>query len=155
MTRRTALRGAAWTASAVTIVVATPDIASASTGALEPAPLITVEPGAARRSTNDRNQQSVIWPLRITAVSALQNLTVIFSGVSAVTDLTVTSGDVTWSGTGLTTRLYGNPLAVGDQLAVTAVFARSSNGRDPKVIANFVTGSPAVNLGGTEATIVS
>ena len=33
ITRRTALRGAAWSASAVTVVVATPNIAAASVGA--------------------------------------------------------------------------------------------------------------------------
>jgi hypothetical protein len=34
ITRRTALRGAAWSASAVTVVVATPNIAAASPGSL-------------------------------------------------------------------------------------------------------------------------
>ena len=45
ITRRTALRGAAWSASAVTVVVATPNIAAAS-------------PGRRRRGTRERDDHA-------------------------------------------------------------------------------------------------
>ena len=48
ISRRTALRGAAWSASAVTVVVATPNIAAASPGqAVKPA--VTVTPGTPQK----------------------------------------------------------------------------------------------------------
>ena len=150
MTRRTALRGAAWTAPAITIAVASPNVAATS----HEEPLsITAVPGAAVRSSNDRNQQQVIWPFTVTIGSAMPNLTVTFSGVSAVTGLTVTCAQGAWTGNGNSTRVYSSPLQAGDQLVVTAVFARSSNGRDAQVVASFATGTPPMNLGGCQASI--
>ncbi|QBX55861.1 hypothetical protein EXE58_10585 [Nocardioides seonyuensis] len=153
MTRRTALRGAAWTAPAITIAVASPNVAATShTG---PEPTVTAVPGAAMRSSGDRNQQLVTWSLDVTVGAPIQGLSVTFSGVSAVTGLTVSCPQGEWTGNGNSTRVFSAPLQAGDRLALTAVFQRSSNGRDASVVASFVTGTGAhvVNLGGCEAPI--
>lgn len=152
MTRRTALRGAAWTAPAITIAVASPNVAATSLGG--PDPTITAVPGVARRSSNDRNQQQVIWTLNVTAGTAMQGLSVTFSGVTAVTGLAVSCDQGEWTGNGNSTRVFSAPLQAGDQLALTVVFTRSSNGRDAKVVASFTTGSPPVNLGGCEVAVI-
>lgn len=152
MTRRTALRGAAWTAPAITIAVASPNFAAAS-GPTTPPPSITAVPGSATRSTSDRNQQLVTWSMTVTVGAAMPNLTVTFSGVSAVTGLTVTSAGGTWTGSGTSTRVLSSPLQAGDTLEISVVFERSSNGKDAGVSATFTTGSPSVNLGGCQAAI--
>lgn len=134
ITRRTALRGAAWSASAVTVVVATPNIAAAST-----TPSWTN--GSAYRSSNDQNAQFVTWTFTIQAGStALTNVTAVFSGVSSVTKLVVTSGTSTWSGTGNTTRVYGT-VAPNEKITVTAIFTRGSNGNGTASV-NLSAGSP-------------
>lgn len=122
ITRRTALRGAAWSASAVTVVVATPNIAAASTGT------VTFADSSAYRSSKDQNTHYVIWTFTIYAGSApLTNLKVDFSGVSAVTSLLVTSGATEWSDVGAMSRMYGT-LGANESLTVTAKFTRTSNG---------------------------
>jgi hypothetical protein len=122
ITRRTALRGAAWSASAVTVVVATPNIAAASTGT------VTFADSSAYRSSKDQNTHYVIWTFTIKAGAvALTDLKADFSGVSAVTDLTVTSGTTTWADAGEMSRVYGTIPANGS-LTVTARFTRTNNG---------------------------
>lgn len=122
ITRRTALRGAAWSASAVTVVVATPNIAAASTGTA------TFSNSAAYRSSKDQSTHYVTWTFTIIAGSApLTNLKADFSGVSAVSDLTVTCGETTWSDTGAMSRMYGT-LDANGSITVTARFTRTSNG---------------------------
>lgn len=135
ITRRTALRGAAWSASAVTVVVATPNIAAASGGTL------TFADSSAYRSSKDQNTHYVIWTFTIRAGSApLTNLKVDFSGVSAVTNLAVTSGSVEWSDVGEMSRMYGT-LPANESITLTVKFTRTSNGNGT-ASANVSAGSP-------------
>nr|WP_300047387.1 hypothetical protein [uncultured Nocardioides sp.] len=63
ITRRTALRGAAWSASAVTVVVATPNIAAASPGiAVKPA--VTVTPGTPQKYSV-QSTKFVAWDVTV------------------------------------------------------------------------------------------
>ena len=122
ITRRTALRGAAWSASAVTVVVAAPNIAAASGAS------VTFVDSSAYRSSKDKNTHYVIWTFTIRAGSApLTDLKADFDGVSAVTDLTVTSDSTTWSDVGALSRMYGT-LPANGSLTVTAHFTRANNG---------------------------
>src|SRR6478609_4197413 len=70
ITRRTALRGAAWSASAVTVVVATPNIAAASPGVT---PTGTAAPGASSRdgATLNLKSQFTAGPQAVSGLTAI------------------------------------------------------------------------------------
>lgn len=65
ITRRTALRGAAWSASAVTVVVATPNIAAASTGSAI-VPTTSVVAGTPIKFSR-KDDKFVAWDLTISS----------------------------------------------------------------------------------------
>jgi hypothetical protein len=139
ISRRTALRGAAWSASAVTVVVATPNIAAAST-------TLKLTSGGAYRSSKDNNTHYVTWTFTVQAGSTpLTNLTASFSWVDGVAELAVTSGGTTWSGTGDTTRVYGTVPANGS-VTVTVRFTRKNNGNGTASVI-LSAGSPSAVIG--------
>jgi hypothetical protein len=98
VTRRTALRGAAWTASAVTVVVATPNIAAASTVDLTG----DVTPGKPWKAS-EASIKHVYWEITVKNTSSLPmtGITVDFSfadnGGGTPVSLTVTGGGSTWT----------------------------------------------------------
>lgn len=139
--RRAVVRGAAWTGAAVTIVVATPNIAAASHGE----PHGTVSTLSIDRSINDANVHLVTWVIRVTntGTAPISSLQATFDGVAGTTRLTITSSGGDWTGTGINTRTYGGVIPVGSSLDITVVFERSKNGTGVAT-ASFLTGATAV-----------
>lgn len=76
ITRRTALRGAAWSASAVTVVVATPNIAAAS---VIPVPPKGSASGSVTRSNGNGDVFTFNTTLKNTGTTAFTNPTVVIS----------------------------------------------------------------------------
>lgn len=139
ITRRTALRGAAWSASAVTVVVAAPAYATSHHSAA------TASTTNIFRSEDDQNVQLVTWVFTITAgATALTGLTATFSGIKQVTGLEVKTGNQVWTGTGTSTRSWGT-LAADATLTATAVFTRGSNGTGTAVM-SVKAGSPSAEV---------
>lgn len=79
ITRRTALRGAAWSASAVTIVVATPNIAAASVIVPPPPPPTGSAKGSVTRSNGSGAVFTFDTKLTNTGSTAFTNPTVVMS----------------------------------------------------------------------------
>lgn len=97
ITRRTALRGAAWSASAVTVVVATPNIAAASGGASGTGGTSTAE-----RQGNDLEITSSLTA-GPTALSAIQAVVTLSFAPAGPTIATATlKGRSSWTATGKT-----------------------------------------------------
>ena len=155
--RRNVIRSAAWTTAAVTVVVATPNIAAASPG---DAAAVTCGATSSYAKGQGQAADTVTWTITIqnTGNSAL-NLAGTFgitntALLAAPAGLTVTStlasapGTTTWAGTSNTTRTYTLPK--GATATVTVKFSRQGNGNaSGQLSASFVSGSSiATNLGG-------
>lgn len=119
--RRAVVRAAAWTSAAVTVVVATPDVAAASGGLTGSA----VSVGIVR----DTGAMTVVWDITVTPSVALAagTLSVTFGGIAKTETLDVTSPSA-WSGSSTTTRTYPAAVAPGEPVRLTATFGRSANG---------------------------
>lgn len=121
-TRRTVLRSAAWSTAAVTVVVATPNIAAASTG-------IKIT-GSAAPGTIVRNQgpKTVVWTMSFTPNQAIAagSLMVTFTGVTSTTELAMSPG-VAWTVGGTSSATYNSAISAGQQVSFTATFTRSDN----------------------------
>ncbi|MCY4726590.1 hypothetical protein NYO98_09905 [Nocardioides sp. STR2] len=97
ITRRTALRGAAWSVSAVTVVVATPNIAAASGGATG-----TGGASSANRQGNNLEITSSLTagPVALSSIEAM--VTVSFATVGPTIASTSLKGQSQWKATGKT-----------------------------------------------------
>ena len=122
ITRRTALRGAAWSASAVTVVVATPNIAAASPG--------QTPTGTASTTGSTRDGSTLTLKSLFTAgPQAVSGLTAIVTvGTGTISSVTTPAG---WTRTGLSestaTYTYSGNLGGGAAAAFAPVVTLSSN----------------------------
>lgn len=146
--RRAVVRAAAWTAPAVSIVVAAPAFATTSPGAIS---------GTATSIQAGRNirDKLVRWTLTFknTGTQAITDLGVTFSGVTGVTSdgLAVTSGGLAWTGGGTATRSYPSAVASGDTITLVAVFTRGEN-EAGTATASFAASSPSVVVATSSAS---
>src|SRR5688572_30309034 len=122
ITRRTALRGAAWSASAVTVVVATPNIAAASPG--------QTPTGTASTTGSTRDGATLSLKSQFTAgPQAVSGLTAVVTvNTGTISSATTPAG---WTRTGLSgstaTYTYTGNLAGGAVAAFAPVVTLSSN----------------------------
>lgn len=141
ISRRTALRGAAWSASAVTVVVAAPAYAAASTVQLVGA-LTTSGPNPVPVKYNDQQISSikhVTWQdiqFTNTGTGALNDLRIVVTlAENSPTDVVFTVASVggTWTTSGSGTTFQASysgaqePLAVGQMLTFTPNFKGANN----------------------------
>jgi len=143
VSRRGVVRGAAWSTAAVTIVVATPNIAAASHGE----PHLELTTTSIQRSSGDANVHYVTWSFTLTNTGTvpLHGLTATVSEVTGVTALSVRTGGVSWTGSGVSSRTYGT-LEVGASIDVVVVFTRGNNSKGTATV-NLVAGTPSVSVG--------
>jgi hypothetical protein len=130
VSRRTALRGAAWTASAVTVVVATPNIAAASV-----VDVTGVVTSGNPWKESDANIKHVFWDITLTNTStvAMTGITVDFTfadnGGGLPVSLTVTGGGATWTVNNLTDLIatFGGSIPAGGSITFRADFVTPNN----------------------------
>lgn len=137
--RRTVVRGAAWSTAAVTIVVATPNIAAATPGA---AP----QGSATGTSTRTDKTATLASKLKNDGTQAMTGLTVTISG--AVVPSSVNNGLVAgWTrGSGSSYTYAGSLSSLSTADFEPARIDLASNGQSETVVLTFTAGTPSVTV---------
>ena len=158
VSRRTALRGAAWTASAVTVVVATPNFAAASDGV----PSATVTTGTLVKCSVQSSKHVVgDFILNNTGSVALTGLYVVFtfsetaatqpSSMAVTSTSSVLSGTSTWSGSvsNLTATYPIGQVNLGETVSVHVDLGGVNNAAGTLTAKFYVAGNPSPVLVGS------
>lgn len=164
VSRRSALRGAAWTATAVTVVVATPNIAAASGGTQTA--LVSAQNPPVKYSIQD--DKHVRWDLRVTNTGTLPltNFYVVFTFAETAsthpTQMVVTStssvltGTQTWTESAASlTATYDNTTVGLNEVINVHVDLGGVNNAAGSLTATFYAGTPATMLQSVTDTWVS
>lgn len=133
-TRRTVLRSAAWSTAAVTVVVATPNVAAASPGT--PLKLSMSGSSNTRRDIGNSGKDDLVWTFTIrndgSSPIAAGTLRGVFNAPSATSVTSVTSASGTW-----TSGIYTGGIPVSGSIKVTVTFRRDITGPGGSASANF------------------
>jgi hypothetical protein len=164
VSRRSALRGAAWTATAVTVVVATPNIAAASGGTQ--AGLVSAQKPPVKYSIKD--DKHVRWDLQVTNTGTLPltNFYVVFTfsetASTQPTQMVVTStssvltGTQTWTeSAGTLTATYDNTTVGLGEVINVHVDLGGVNNAAGTLTATFYAGNPSAQVQSVTDTWVS
>lgn len=158
--RRNVIRSAAWTTAAVTVVVATPNIAAASPGN---AATVTYDATSSYVKGTGQTPDAVKWiitikntgtgPLSLTGTFGITNTTLKGAPGGLVVTSSTPSGDVQWGGSAdNATRTF--TLAKNATTTVTVVFNRSGNASGSgKLSASFVSGADLAFLSSSSGTV--
>ena len=141
--RRNVIRAAAWTAPAVSIVVAAPAFAATS-------PVALTGPAVSISNVRNASSKTVTWTIDLTPSVAITAgaLSVVFTGLTAVTDVVVQTGTTRWTGTGPSTRTYPLAITAGNTIRLVATFTRTDNSGGTSTAtftATSLTGAVAVS----------